>query len=205
MAGGGRVDAVGQVKVGHAADALQQKRDEGDLVYLRQLGIHGGELTGVFWPHIRGHLHARQNNFNGRIAPADTLDHGLEVGAGSCRVYSAQSVVAPQFDAKNIHGLPQDPVQPAQATRGGLAAQPGVNDAPGEAAGIQFMLDQRRECFVGIETIAGGQAVAEKEQGLRLRCTQPRDQPQAENERPPRLVFALCRKFTLVQVHLKKS
>ena len=171
MAGGGGMDAVGLVEVGVAAHAGEKERDQGGMIFCRELWKDFAESPGVVRAEVGGNLHAGENDASCGITDAHTVDDALKVGARIGQRDATQAVVAAEFEDKNVHGPTQNPVDAPQPARTGLAAEPGVDHAPGQVGGVDFFLDESGKSLGGgiVETVAGGEAVAEENDGLRLR------------------------------------
>ena len=92
----------------------------------------------------------------------------MEVGARDAYIDAAEAVVGAEGEDEDIDGLAEDPVDAAGAAGGRFAAQAGVDDAPAEAGGGEFLLDEGGVGLAGgvVEAVAGGEAVAEKQDGF---------------------------------------
>ena len=172
MAGGIRVDAVGLVQTVDAADAFEEKGDERRVVLLRDFGEHGGEIAGVVLAHAGGHHHAGDDEFCIRILGTDAVEDGLEILAGDGGFDAAQAVVGAEREDEDVDVLAQNPIDAAGAAGAGFAAEAGVDDAVGKARGGDLFLDERGVAFGQriVEAVAGGEAVAEKDDGFRGGC-----------------------------------
>ena len=154
-----------EVRVG--GHAFEEKRDERGVVGLGQLGKGACEGGGVI-SQVHGHSHAGDDDFHGRILGADAVDDRLEIGAHGGDRQPAQAVVAAEFEDKDVHGRTENPVDAAESARRGLATQAGVDHAPRQAGGGDFLLHDGGECLGGgvIQSVAGSEAVAEEEHGF---------------------------------------
>jgi hypothetical protein len=155
------VDAVGLIQLGSSADTLEQKRNEMRLVLLGELGVDALEPLLVLLAHVRRHSHAGDDDLRLRISRFCPVDDGLQIRAGGVGHDPAQSVIAAEFDHQHIDALPQEPVEPPQAARGGIAAHTGVDHAKLHPALVCLLLEQGRKAFLGVDAVARSQAVAE--------------------------------------------
>ena len=164
------MDLVVLIQGGVAADAGEQEGDEGGGVFFREFGIEGGKFAGIVGAEHRWHHHAGDNEPGGGIFFADTFHNPLEPGPGDAGLDAAETVVAAECEHEHVHGLAENPVDAAGAAGGGLATQAGVDDPPREAGRRDFLLNEGRVGLGGgiFEPVAGGQAVAEENQGARV-------------------------------------
>ena len=79
MAFGGRVHAIRQVELAHAADPFENKWDQRRLVFFCQRGINRDELCALLAAQVRWHLHARDDNLCARIFCFCSIHDGLKV------------------------------------------------------------------------------------------------------------------------------
>ena len=77
------VDAVGEVELGTATHALEQKRDQVSVVGSGEVGEDAAKRPGVVGAEVGGHLHAGQYDRDGGVDLADAIDDSLEVGPRS--------------------------------------------------------------------------------------------------------------------------
>ena len=171
VAGGVGVETVGEVHLGDSADAFEEERDEGGVVGFGERGEDGGEVADVGFAHARRHRHAGDDDLGGGIFGADFVDDALEVFLRDGRGESAEAVVAAEFEDEDVHGRAEDPIDAAEAAGGGFTAEAGVDHAVVEAGVGDLFLDESGEGFGGgvVEAVAGGEAVAEEENGFRGR------------------------------------
>lgn len=169
------MDGVALIETGLAADTVEEKGQKGDLIFLGEGGVDGGEGPGVILAHARGHHHAGDDNLGGGVAVAHAVDDGLEVFLGNGGIDAAESVVAAEGEEEEVDGLAEHPVDAAGAAGSGFAAEAGVDDPPadgrgagGSGKGIEFILQAGRVGIGGgaFESVTGGEAVAETHEGL---------------------------------------
>ncbi len=170
VAAGVGVDLIGLVQAGVAADAFQEKREQGSALLRGDGGENFLERAREVAAHRGWHLHAGEDEFGGRAPGAHAREDLLEVGAGDVGADAAQAVVAAECEHEEIDGLAENPVDAAQAAGGGLAAETGVDDAPVEAGGVDLGLE---EGGVGLrpgigQAEARGEAVTEEHDGARF-------------------------------------
>ena len=167
------MDGVALIERRLTADAIEEKGQESDLVFLGEGGVDGGEGPGVVLAHARGHHHAGDDDLGGGVAVAHAVDDGLEIFLGNGGIDAAEAIVAAEREQEDVDGLAEHPVDAAGATGGGFTAETGVHDPPADGRGagrggqgVEFVL---KEGGVGVgggafETVAGGEAVAEADQ-----------------------------------------
>lgn len=166
VSGGGGVDAVGLVEAGDPADVLEEEGDEGGVVICGQFGEDVFECVGISGAHIGRDLHAGDDDRGVGVVCLYGVDDGLQVGDGSVEGYSAEAVVAAEFEDEDVHRLAKDPADTGAAVGGGLPADTGVDDCVGQAEGIDEAADEGGEGLIWIDAVAGGEAIAEEEDGF---------------------------------------
>jgi hypothetical protein len=138
------MDAIAQVQVRHAAHAFEQKGQEDGPRGLGDGGKHLAKLPRVVRAELGRHLHAGDDDFRLRVARTDALDDALEVATGDGGAEAAQAVVGPEREHEDVGRRAQRPVDAAQPARGGLTAEAGIDDAPGQPGGGNLLLHPRR-------------------------------------------------------------
>ena len=73
-------------------------------------------------------------------------------------------VVNPRYE--DVSGLAEGPVDPALSVGGCFAADARVDDLVGQAEGVDAAADEGGESLIGVEAVAGGEAVAEEDDGF---------------------------------------
>ena len=76
---------------------------------------------------------------------------------------TAESVVRPELEDEDVNRSLQEPINPAQSARAGLAAQAGVDHFIRKLFRLDLLLDQRGKGLALLEAVARGQTVAEKQ------------------------------------------
>ena len=170
LAVGGGVDAVGLVEAVDAADVFEEERDEGSVVFFCDGGEDGEEIAGVVGAHGGGHHHAGDEELGVGVFGADAVEDGVEVFAGDGGFDTAEAVVGAEGEEEDIDALAENPVDAAEAAGGSFAAEAGVDDAVGEVGGGEFFLEKGGVGFGErfVEAVAGGEAVAEADDGFGL-------------------------------------
>lgn len=170
VAGGVRMDGVSLIKFTQAAHALEKKGDEGPVLIAGEFGEEALIAGGVV-AHVGGHFHPREHDTDGGVFELHLGDDGEEVAAYEIERQAAQPVVGAEGEDKDVHRLPQDPVHATEAARRGVPGESGIDDQPrrlrGGGKGVEFLLQQGRVGLGGgiNETIAGGKAIAQNEEG----------------------------------------
>ena len=93
------------------------------------------------------------------------LDHLRQVGLRDGERDAAQSVVAAEFEKHDGRLFGERHGHAREAVLRGVAAHAEIDDAVLEAAPVQVLLQQVGKTLAGIETEAGGDAVAEADDG----------------------------------------
>src|SRR5690606_20616272 len=82
---------------------------------------------------------------------------------------AAETVVGTKFENENIDRLAKEPIDAAETPSAGFAADSGVDGAEIPAESIEFLLEQSGVSFIRIDSVTGGEAVAEEDDGFRRR------------------------------------
>ena len=140
-----------------------QKRDRGKDRERHRRHHHGGSRKlETRQQHLVGpQLHGQQvaDAGDGRRAVDDRLDVGLE----GIDILTPEPIVRPGLDHEHSHRLLEQPIDPAERSRGGLAAHTGIHCLEREPDGVDFLLNQ---CGIGlglIETVPGREAGPEED------------------------------------------
>jgi len=170
LAFGGGVDAVGLVEAFDAADIFEKERNERGVVLFRNGRKDLGVFAGVGRAERCGHHHAGDDETGGGVFGADAGEDGVEIGAGDGRLDAAQAVIGAEGEDEDVDALTENPVDAAEAAGGGFAAEPGVDDAIGKAGVGEFLFEEGGVGFGErfFEAVAGGEAVAEADDGFGL-------------------------------------
>ncbi len=121
------MDTVALVERVHARHALEQKRDEREVVLFGELGVDASEGGGVRRTEIGRRLHGGEEDLRLGVRRADAVDDRLEVGAEGVHGKGAQAVVRAHLEHDDVHRLAHEPVNAAQRASRGLAAHSGVD------------------------------------------------------------------------------
>src|SRR6185369_6287150 len=95
------------------------------------------------------------------------------------------AVVAAEFQDKHVDTIFQQPVQSGQSAGAGVAALTGVDHLEIPTFGVDLRLNQRRKGLRLLQTVTGGDAVAEKQDYFR-RCRRGTDETNQQAEAKPR-------------------
>ena len=141
-------------------DAIKQKRDQYQVVLIRQLFILGVEGPCVAGPVVRRNLDACQNHLGtGLLAH---LYHALQVLPDAGHRQTAQTIIAAQFQDHDVRLMGfQHGRQPGQAAGGGFATDTAIDDLYGKILLVQALLQQRHPAVLLVHAIGSAQAVAE--------------------------------------------
>jgi len=162
----GGVDAVGLIELRDAAYTLQEKVDEGGLVLCGQLGediVEGGCIGAA---HGGEGLHSCQDDFGGGVFSFNGVDDGLQIGSCCGDGNAPEAVIGAQFQHEDVDRLAEDPADAAFAACGSFAAKASVDDLIWPVEGVDAAADDGREGLVGAYAVAGGEAIAEEEDGF---------------------------------------
>jgi hypothetical protein len=161
------MNAIGLVEFSDAADALEEEGDEGRFGFLGNFGEEGFEAGGENGSHVVGHLHAGDEDLDFGVFGAGFGDDAEEVLFCFLGGDPAQPVVSAEGDDEDVGAFCHSPGDSAEAAGGGVAADPGIGDGVGEFGFGDFRLEEGGVGFLGIESVAGGDAVAEDDDALR--------------------------------------
>ncbi len=164
LAFGGWVDSVFLIEFVIASNTFEQKFDQSGFFGRRHFGEDPLEGGDVFRAHIVGHAHPGDDDFYGGIFQAGLLDDAGEVFFRFGGRDAAQAVIAAEGDDEHVGTLgPERPVDAAESSGGGVAADPGIHYLAGQAGGVEFFLEQRGIGFGAVQSVASGDAVAEND------------------------------------------
>ena len=171
VTGFGGVDLIRLIQVPLTTHVIEQERDESGLVLLRKFRIDRGEVPHIRFTHAGRHVHPRENDLGRRILRPDAIDDPLEIFARNGRFDSAKTIVGAEREDEDVNRLAEDPVDAAQTARGGFPAEAGVHHAIGQMGFLDLCCNARREGVGGriVQSVAGGEAVAKKNDGMRRR------------------------------------
>ena len=133
-------------------------------------GEDGAEACGVALAQVGGRLHARQQDFDLRVPGPGPADDGEQVVAQGIDIQSPQAVVGPQLDHEHAHRRAQQPLQPPQAPRAGVAADARVHHTERKSGPVDARPDPRgKGVFPGVaQAVAFGEARAQEEDNTAL-------------------------------------
>ena len=124
-----------------AANAFEQERNERRVVLSRELGENALELAPVVGAEIWRHLHSSEDDFHLGIFRLRFVDDRLEIFLHRFQFEPAQAVVRAQLDDKNVDGTLEQPINSAQPTRAGVAAQTRVLNFERQTGRANFFRD----------------------------------------------------------------
>ena len=157
------MDSVALHEVVVAADALEEEGDEGEVVPGGQGGIDGFEFADEGGSVIGREGHAGEDDAG--AGGLEGLDHLGEVGLGDGEGETAEAIVAAEFEEDDGGVFGEGHGDAGEAVLGGIAADAEVEDAVGEFAAVEILLEEVGEALAGVEAEAGGDAIAEAEDG----------------------------------------
>ena len=161
-----RVDAVGLIEFFDTADSFEEEGDEGGFGFLCDFGEEGFEAGGEFLAHVVGHLHAGDEELDFGVLAAGFFNDSEEILFGFGGGDAAKAIVSAEGDDEDVGSFCHGPGDATEAAGGGVSADPGVGDSIGECRGCDFGLKEGGVGFFGIESVAGGDAVAEDDDAL---------------------------------------
>ena len=183
---GRRVDAVGLIQLGYAGHALEQERDEGQVVLVRDLGVDRPEACGVVLPVVRERPHSQEDHAGRRRLLAQAVHDRLNVAAGGVGLLATQPVVRTRLQHDDGGVLSQQPLHAPQCGGRGLPADPGVHDPELQLRRVDALLEQSGVCLGRIDAETCRQARAQKQHRrtriLAGRCG--RSRRERDRERP---------------------
>jgi len=167
LAGGVGVDAVGQVEVRVTGDAFEHERNEQGAMAGGDAWEDGGKLGLVLGTHVGRGEHAGDDELGVRALAADGGEDGVEVILGGGGGQAAEGIVAAEGDHEDIDRLAENPCGAAAAAGGGVAADTGIDNAPGKALGAEAVLEEGEPALGAIEPVGSGEGIAECKKGRR--------------------------------------
>lgn len=156
------MNQVGLVELRVPGDTFEEKWAQHRVVLGRHLRENGFEGAGEIRAHAQRHFHGHQNQRHVGHPLFCPLENGGKVLRGLCRGKSAEAVVAPQCNHKHRRSFAQDPVDPAEPSGCGVAADACVDDFKRESRPVDLFLEVRRVVLCRVQTVSGGEAVPEK-------------------------------------------
>lgn len=123
------------------------------------------KCDGVGAAHAWGNAHTDEENSAFWVFGSYCVDDRLQVVTGGGDGDAAEAVVGAKFEDEDVCGLSEYPADAAFAAGGGFTADTGVYDFIGLLEGVEAAADAGGEGFLGAESIAGGEAVAEEDDG----------------------------------------
>lgn len=159
---GGGVGVVALHESGDAVDVFEEKRQQRDVVLLREQCVGGVELLDVVGPIVGREGDARERYLD--IGGLERGDDLVEAGAAVFDAKAAESVVTAEFD-DDCGGMEGENAGKAgDAILGGVAGDAEVNDAVVQPAAVEIGLEEVRVGLAGIGAVAGGERVAEADE-----------------------------------------
>src|ERR1019366_3035094 len=160
---GVRVYAVALHEVVVGADAFEQGGDERQLIFGGEVLVQGFELRDECGTVVRRQRHAGEDD--ARAGALELLYHAREVGLRDGEGDAAEAVVAAEFEHDDGRLFGQRHEDAGEAVLRGVAADAEIDDAIGESAAVQVLLEEVGETLPGVEAEAVGDAVAEADDG----------------------------------------
>jgi len=144
------------------ADAFEEGGDERDLVFGGEVLVQRFELRDECRTVVRRQRHAGEDD--ARAGALELLYHAREVGLRDGEGDAAQAIVAAEFEHDDGGLFGQRHEDAGEAVLRGVAADAEIDDAIGESAAVQVLLEEVGETLPGVEAEAGGDAVAVADQ-----------------------------------------
>ena len=139
------------------------------MVSSGQIGEQHAKTGGILTPQIGWHLHPGQDDLYLGIFVPGAVDDRLQIAFGIGQRQAPQPVICTQCQDEDGNRALQDPIDATQPASGGFATEASVDDLKIPATCDNLFLDQGRKRLRRIESIASRQAVAEEQNGFRLR------------------------------------
>ena len=153
------MDAVGLVELGILRHAVEEEGIERHAMLVGQPLVEGVELLGILGPEIARRQHAGQPH--GHAGGLQLGDDGVEIAFGGGGVERTQRIVGAQFDHHDVGLVGQHPVDPFQASRGGVARDAVIDDSDVAALLLEGGFEPGRYRLRGADAITGREAVAQ--------------------------------------------
>ena len=165
------MNSIPLIQPRHAGNAVEQKRSEFHTFGLGDFPEQRVEVGRVPLPKIRRCFHLHQQNFRRRVVGTHAHNDCANIRRRRIGVEPTESVVRAGLDHDQIGLLLEQPIQPAERTGRGLAAETGIDDVGFDACGIGEMLQDGRVRVARriVESVAGGETGAEKQNTGRAR------------------------------------
>ena len=157
------MDAVGESESGVHGRSFKEEGIKRDSQVPGDAAVDGLEPFAVGPAVVGGKLHAAENGPG--AGTADLAHDRREIFLRMGGIQPPQAVVGAQGDHHDRRGGTQDPVHPLEPAGGGVAGDPGVDRGPGNAVPVEKVLETRGVGRLLVETVAGGQAVPEEDDG----------------------------------------
>ena len=152
---------------GDAVDVFEEEGDEGDVVLLREGGVHGVEFLDVVGAVVGGERDAGENDFG--AVRLELRDDAGEVGLGLLEGQTAKAVIAAELDDDDLRMSGDHASDAIEAVLGGVAGDAGVDDVVTKSLGVEEALEVVGVGLAVVGAIAGGEGVAEtEEEGARV-------------------------------------
>lgn len=161
------MDAVGDVEIRIARDALKQERDEGKVVFFRKGRVEGSKLRGVGFAQVWRHLHACEDDLDVGIFFAGQIDDALEVFSSIGEIDTAQTIVGAQSQHEDVDRFLQHPIGTTQAAGRGFAAEARSDDFVVQTLGGDAFANEGRVGLALLDAVARSEAVAQKKNAMR--------------------------------------
>ena len=159
---GGGVDAVVLDGVGDVDEVFVDHGDEGGVMLCREVAEDLVELVDVVGAVVGGQGDAGEQDLDvGGFKGGEDL---VEIAACLIEREAAEAVVAAEFDEDDFRVEGQDGVEAGDGVFGSGAAGALIDDFVVEAAGVEVALEGVGVGLVGVEAVAGGDAVAEADE-----------------------------------------
>ena len=163
MAANGRVNAVRQVEISYAADAVQNKRDQWRVIFFGHGKKYGLEFFAIAVSHVRWDLHPSNDDFRLGVLGLDPIDNGLKIFPDGFGGNATQAIVATELKNQNVDATAQKPINSIETPGRSVATLSGIDNLEGPLFGLDPLLNQGGIGLADLETVTGGDTVAEKQ------------------------------------------
>ena len=159
-----RVNSVTLVHRGNAGHAIQQERDERDVLFPRDGGKHRPERSRIAFTEVWRGLHLGEQDFRTGKDRFHPTDNGPNGRARGIDVLPPKPIVRAGLDHHHVRRVAQQPFDAAKRAGRRLTAESGVDDAERDTRRVQLPLQDRWIGAVWIESESRRQRRADNQQ-----------------------------------------
>lgn len=157
------MNAVRQVEISYAADTVQNKRDQWRVIFFGHGKKYGLEFFAIAVSHVRWDPHPSNDDFRDGVLGLDPIDDPLKIFLDSFGRNATQAIIATELKNQYLDWVAEKPIDPIETAGRRVAALSGIDDFERPVLGSDLLLNQSGVRLAGFETIAGCDAVTEKQ------------------------------------------